>query len=1110
MFSPLQVISSYSLLQSPLKLENYVTHAKKLGYTALALTDINVMYGVLDFYQLCLKNDIKPLIGLVLELNGKDEPSRPLILFAQNNQGYADLMQISTAKMAVAGAEAGTAPLDLATVSALLQNMIAIIPTFSPLKKGLTDHDYGYAKEYLNQFLSYFDQRHLFLGVDPSLNDDVIYGLRLLQHQFNLRLIAAPLVKYLTASDKFNEEVLHAIKKGQPLTPSQLAHPAQGKAYLKAPETYAHDFKEEGLSDAYENAQQMIKNINVKLDFPPTHLPQFTTPKGKTSQQYLHDLCYQGLKRRLVTVDATKYSQYYQRLDHELEVIHRMGFDDYFLIVWDVTNFSHTHNILVGPGRGSAAGSLVSYTLFITDVDPLKYDLLFERFLNEERAQMPDIDLDIPDQKRDQVIQYVHDHYGQTHMAQIITYAHLNARQVIHDVSRAMGQNSYETTQWSDSMPHKLGLTLDEAYNDSQDLCDLVVDSQKNNLIFKTAKALEGLPRQYSTHAAGVILSDHDLRHYVPLQIGSEGIYLTQFAKEQVEKIGLLKIDFLGLRNLTILENALYFIKKNYDPTFDIHQIALNDPQTIALFQKADTTGIFQFESPGIKKVLRQLHPQTFEDIVSTNALYRPGPIKNINEFIARKNGQKEITYPNEQLRPILAKTYGIMVYQEQVMQVASKMGGFTLGEADLLRRAMSKKKQNVIDQMRTKFIQGALQKGYSEKEAIQVYQFIEHFGNYGFNRSHAVAYSKLAFELAYIKSHYPGAFYAALLNAVVGGSTKTRDYINEAHRRGVKVHVPDINQSNANFNLKGKVIFFGLRSIRKLRTDFIKAILTERRAHGSYHSVTDFIERLDNKFLTKDALDSLIYAGTFDSLEKDRNKLLAEMPGLLDSIKLSSGSPDLLKQLMPKTNLTGPHLSLNELLQKEAEYLGTYVSAHPVDAYHKLAEIYHAVPLVQVRPRQSNINVVAAIKKVSEVTTRNQTKMAFVTLSDQSGELEMTVFPQQYIKYSSLLRENNIILATGHPQIYNDRLGLVAQNIQLAADVSLQCYYLRIYKLDQKVKNELLQLMARHHGKTPVILYESSTNRKISMDQHYWMNADQATQSALIAFLGAPNVKLK
>lgn len=1109
MFSPLQVISSFSLLQSTLKIDDYVHQAKKLGYQALALTDINVMYGVLDFYHACQKNGIKPLIGITLQLNSSNEAEDQLVLLAKNRQGYQNLMKISSLKMARKGVEAGSAGVSLKELGQYTNDLFAIIPRESMIQRNLENQDFESASQRIDELFKIFENRSLYLGVDTNMDDNTLYRMRQLENRTQIPLIALSTVKYLTSDEYFDLQVLNAISTNQKMDPNQLREIHHGNQYLKSPTQFINEFENADLSDAVYQAQQLIEKVDLQLVFPKTQLPHYATPKRKSSQEYLRELCEKGLKQRLQKVDNVNYEKYQARLDHELSVIHRMGFDDYFLIVWDVTDFSHRHDILVGPGRGSAAGSLVAYTLFITDVDPIQYNLLFERFLNEERAQMPDIDLDIPDQKRDEIINYVHERYGQEHMAQIITYAHLGARQVIRDVSRVMGQNQFEISSWSKAIPRLHNITLKEAYEKSQTLRNMIADSQQNALIFKTAVALEGLPRQYSTHAAGIILSDHDLREFVPLQIGAEGIYLTQFAKEQVEEVGLLKIDFLGLRNLTILENAIQFIKRDYDQNFDIHEINLNDQKTLEIFRKADTAGIFQFESSGIRNVLEQLKPQSFEDIISTNALFRPGPLQNIDEFIARKNGQKPITYPNAQLAPLLKNTYGIIVYQEQVMQVASEMGGFTLGQADLLRRAMSKKKQAVIDQMRSQFIAGAIKKGYDQQTAMEVYRFIERFGNYGFNRSHSVAYSKLAFELAYIKCYYPAAFYAAILNSVVGNPTKTREYVMEAHQRGVKVHLPDINRSEIYFILKKHEIYFGFRSIRKMRIDLIEQIIKERRENGFYHGIADFIRRIDNHFLNEEVLTALIYSGAFDEFDKSRNQLINTMPGLLESIQLSGNNMELLKQLMPKKSQSQQGLSPSELLEKEAEYLGTYVSGHPVDQFKKVSEIYQTTPVDQMRVNQF-VQSVLYIKSVKIIRTKKQTQMAFVTANDNSGKIELTVFPKQFLQFGNLLVEGAVIFVKGKIEERNDQLNLIVNQVQLAKDIDTRCYYLRVDRLDEDHRQKLLQIMNQHHGNLPVIIYEKAMHRKIVMTTKYWLDNQIQTQKILQNYLGSENVILK
>lgn len=702
LFAPLQVISANSLLKSTLRIEDYVKRAADLGYQSLVLSDIDVMYGVLDFYHACQKYQIKPIFGLTLEF----ESDAKLLLIAKNNTGYHNLLKLSSLKMTTFKQELPDLEEFLKAVMTYSQDLFII----SPAKESLLLKYYEQAGAILER-LKQTKTAGIYLGIDPLLSKQELLAIKLLAQQTQTALIAASAVHYLEPADYFEVKVLRAIGKAEKLGGGWNKKNTLGKNYLKEIRQYHEEYQNLGLKKALDENARLCDLAQVTLAFPKTKLPHFKTPNGLSAKVYLQKLCQEGLRQRLIADQITETKPYFDRLKQELAVIDAMGFDDYFLIVWDVTNYAHNNQIRIGPGRGSAAGSLVSYVLKITDVDPLRYGLLFERFLNPERAQMPDIDLDIPDAKRDQIIKYVHQKYGHEHMAQIITFGTLGARQAIRDVARVMGLTSFEIDEWSKALPHKFKLTLKEAYQESQKVKNLIADSQRNEVLFKTALKLEGLPRHYSTHAAGVILSDEVLSDLIPVQLGTDQILLSQFAKDQVEEAGLLKIDFLGLRNLTILDNALKFVRNGYQEKLDLKQLSLDDPLTLRLFQAGQTNGVFQFESTGIKNVLRRLHPTSFEDVAAVNALYRPGPIGNIDEFIARKHGKHPVSYPEKSLRPILAKTYGIMVYQEQVMQVASAMGGFSLGEADLLRRAISKKDQLKIDKLQARFVMGAEKK---------------------------------------------------------------------------------------------------------------------------------------------------------------------------------------------------------------------------------------------------------------------------------------------------------------------------------------------------------------------------------------------------------------
>lgn len=782
------------------------------------------------------------------------------------------------------------------------------------------------------------------------------------------------------------------------------------------------------------------------------------------------------------------------------------------MIVWDITNYAHREKIVIGPGRGSAAGSLVAYALAITDVDPLYYNLLFERFLNEERVQMPDIDLDIPDNRRQEVIEYVQQKYGKEHVAQIITFGTLGARQALRDVGRALGFSQFEMNSFSRLIPHQLKITLAAAFEQSPRLRDKVAASEKNQWLYKTARYLEGLPRHFSVHAAGVILSDQDLSQIVPLQVGSDGMPLTQYSKDYVEQLGLLKIDLLGLRNLSVLDRALQLVKQNYQVDFDIHQISLADPLTLRIFQTAQTAGVFQFESAGIRNVLRRLQPQSFEDLTAVNALFRPGPMENIDHFIDRRHQKEQVIYPAQALAPILSPTYGILVYQEQVMQVAAVMAGFSLGQADILRRAMSKKKLALIDQLRTKFIQGAKNRGYSTEAATKVYDYIERFANYGFNRSHAVAYTKMAFELAYLKCHFPAAFMAALLGSVIGDSDKTKEYVLEARQLKVQLHGPNLNLSRFGFSLNHQQIIFGLNSIRSLRRDFVWAILSERKRAGRFKNFQDFLQRMPEKFLKTDSLQALIYSGAGDTFGQTRATLLHNLSKILDNRLLSGNNIELLAVLAPKLEQI-PEINLNERLSQEEKYLGTFISAHPVTRYSKLAAAKKTTLIVQLQSDQS-VRILLYLKDIKTIRTKKGEQMAFLTGEDQTGQIEVIIFPNLYRQVATDLKSNQVYLIAGKVQERNQRRQLIAVQMKAAADVKTpmkKTFYLRLPSaFDDQRKQQLWQLMRRYQGDNPVIIYEEATAKKLALAKQYWLADSDELRQLLVKMIGKENLVVK
>lgn len=1103
----LQVISSYSLLQSSIRIEEVVLNAKQRGYTALALADINVLYGALSFYDACMANGIKPLIGMTLETSTQNKET--LVVIAKNEVGYRNLMQISTKKQLLLAKNI----LDFSIEENinLFEDLIIIIPpNNSFFANKILDGKVDIAKKYLS-FLYNIIGEDLYVGVNTTL-DETFYETILQYANFvGVETIAFDTIKYLEKNGKFICEVLEAIKRGETLDYKKLqyANKSKGINWLKPVSSLEASYVEVNRAKAFQNMLSLIEQFDFKLESKRITLPKYKTPNGYDANTYLKKLCDEGLLKKFSKQSENDKANYLDRMNKELLTIEKMRFADYFLIVWDVTNYARENQILVGPGRGSAAGSLISYLLGITEVDPLKYNLFFERFLNEKRAQMPDIDLDIPDNRRQEIIEYVNRRYTEGHMAQIITFGTFGAKQALRDVARVMGISQVESDNWSRLIPSGPGINLRKAQQSSAKLQTHINKNEQNQLLFRTAMLLEGLPRHYSVHAAGIVLSDTDLKQVVPLQMGNENILLTQYTKNDVERVGLLKIDFLGLRNLTILNNTLLFIKRNFNKSVDINQIPLDDRKTLNLFQQAETSGVFQFESGGIRNVLRKLHPTSFEDIAAVNALFRPGPMENIDSFIARKHGREKITYPNDSLIPILKNTYGILVYQEQVMQVASVMGGFSLGQADMLRRAMSKKNAAVIKGLKSKFVKGALALGYSNETAKKVYDYIAQFANYGFNRSHAVAYSKMAFQLAFLKVHYPASFFGALLNAVMGDIKKTREFLLEAKQYGLLLKSPSINKSNY-YTISGKnELLIGLGNIKTLRRDFIKSIITERKIGGWYKSFNDFLSRIDHKYLKVDPIKALIYSGAFDSFSENRATLLGNLEKNISNVELSGENSELLSLLAPKSKKFD-ELSLDELLAGEKKYLGLFLSAHPVEQFDKVAKFYNTNLIAKTRAN-TNSRILCLIKEIKVIRTKTGEQMAFITVEDQSGEIDLTLFPRVFDRVTEDLELNKVYLVDGKSEIRHQKMQLIVSRMNLAEKLKIEMkekLFLRLpSESSSSEKKNLLNILQSNAGNIPVVLYEEKTAIKWVLDKKYWVNKSSKVKKQLDNLIGKNNV---
>ena len=1004
----LQNLSSFTLLESPTKVKNLAENAKKKGYSAIALTDINITYGLVDFYKAAKDTGIKPLLGMQLRINGLiDEANKyDLIVIAKDDQGYKNILRLSSAVNLLTENGEKENVLTFEDLKKYLGHLILITPSnlHSELKMLQTNNP-KMGANYLRKLQdSLPSSSSMYLGVyADSGQQEYINYIRSLATQFGLPLTAVEDGQYLNRNEQFLRRTLQAIKTNTHLENIEQLAKQTGSHYLKNSEELQVSYRKFDIEDALKNAEEIGEICTAEIKFQDPQLPKFKQNKFPTSKEYLHALAQEGLAKRF---NNQIPAQYQKRLDYELQVINEMGFDDYFLIVWDVMNFAHSVHITTGPGRGSAAGSLVSYALRITEVDPIEYNLLFERFLNPARQQMPDIDLDIPDNRRDEVIKYMFEKYGMNHAAQILTFGTLAAKQVLKDVCRVFGLNKVETYRWLDAIPHSKGkITLAEAYQKSKELQLLVNTNELSKILFATAEHLENLPRHYSIHAAGLVITDDSLAEIVGLQAGPLGIPVTQQTKFNVESLGLLKIDFLGLRNLTILGNIVAALRAD-GIDIDPNQIPLDDQETLALFQRGDTDAVFQFESDGIKRVLEQLHPDSFEDIVAVNALYRPGPINNIDHFINRKHGKERVQYPDPSLKKILGTTYGVLVYQEQVMQTAQVLAGFSLGEADLLRRAMSKKNAEVIQRERAKFIEGAIKLGRKKETAEKVYDYIAQFANYGFNRSHAVAYSKIAFWLAYFKVHYPGAFYLALLNSNMGNRNKIAQYLMQAQEAGIKILPPDIENSKADFSLENGKILVGLKAIRGLRSDLLKQILEIKRP---IKSMTDFLWKIDNNLLSADAVGNLIKAGTFDRLAPNRNELLKINKDLVESVKMAGSNLSLFETLEPKVEEEKMPTAA-EKSAMEVEAMGFSTGINPIIAVQKYARKFNAKRLQVFESNEQGI-AVGKLMKVKQITTKKGDNMAFAVFSDTSGEKDFTIFPQVWEKVGENLKIGEIYL---------------------------------------------------------------------------------------------------
>ena len=1064
-FVHLHMHTEFSLLDGANRIKDLPIRAKELGMDAMAITDHGVMFGVIDFYKACKANGIKPIIGCEMyvaprKMSDKDATLdgkyNHLILLAKNMQGYHNLC-----KLVSLGFTDGYYYKPRIDKEVLEKNHEGLICSSACLAgevaSNITNGNYDKAKEVALWFKSVFGEDYYLEIQNNGIPEQELVNRKLVQmsRELDIPLVATNDSHYLKREDAYNHEVLLCIQTGKRMSDEDRMRFDTDELYVKSPEEMIEYFK--AVPEAIENTVKIAEQCNVEFDFGHTILPNYEVPdEFETHYDYLKKISDDGLKERY---GESLSDELIQREEYELKVIKEMGYVDYFLIVWDYVNYAKTHGIPVGPGRGSGAGSIIAYAMGITDIDPIKYGLIFERFLNPERVSMPDFDIDFDFEKRQEVIDYVAEKYGQDHVTQIITFGTMAAKMVIRDVGRVLDFSYAEADRLAKMIPNELHITISKAIEKNRELKDLYEGDENTRKLLDVAMALEGMPRQASTHACGIIIAREPVVNYVPLY-ARDDIISTQYIMTTLEELGLLKMDFLGLRTLTVIRDACELIKKNrgIDVKFDKK---MDDPKVFKLWQDGESIGIFQFESQGMTNFMKELKPDTLEDIIAGVSLYRPGPMDQIPRYIANKKDPEHAVYTHPRLKPILEVTYGCMVYQEQVMQIVRDLAGYSLGRADLVRRAMGKKKLDVMAKERENFVHGKLDEngnievpgcirnGIDEKSANKIFDEMSEFAKYAFNKSHAACYAVVAYQTAYLKAYYPAEFMAAMLNSFIGNLDKVPVYINECKRLNIPILKPDINKSSTKFTVEDGKIRFGMGSIKNVGITPIENIVKEREENGEYEDFTDFCERIFDKQVNKKCVESLIKAGAFESFGKTRATLLDSFEEIIDTIAseknkgftnqitmfdIANTEEDI--QELKYTFNEKEEFSEKELLSMEKEMLGIYISGHPLEKYREKVEKVsdlNAMMIAEARNDietkgecnlrdNSTVRIAGIITAIKKKYTKNNKLMAFVTIEDLYGTFETIVFESTYNNYANLLYEESIVLIEGRLSIREDR----------------------------------------------------------------------------------------
>ena len=1154
-FTHLHVHTEYSLLDGSSKIKELVARAKELGMDSLAITDHGVMYGVIDFYRAAKDAGIKPIIGCEIyvspgsrfekETGHNEDRYYHLVLLAENDKGYHNLMKIVSK-----GFTEGyyyKPRVDYEVLEQYSEGIIALSACLAgEVQKYLARNMYDEACKSALRYQKIFGKGNFFLelqdhGID--MQKKVNMDLLRMSSELGIELVTTNDIHYIYDTDYEAHDILLCIQTGKKVMDEDRMRYEGGQYYLKSEEEMRALFPY--ALQAIDNTAKIAARCNVEIEFGVRKLPKYQVPKefwdseeeeGEASWRYLHHLCYEGLNRRY----GSEKPELTERLDYELSVIRNMGFIDYFLIVWDFINYAKTNGIMVGPGRGSAAGSIVAYTLAITDIDPLKYDLLFERFLNPERVSMPDIDVDFCYERRGEVIDYVVSKYGKDNVAQIVTFGTLAAKGVIRDVGRVLDMPYAQVDAIAKMIPKELNITIDKALKMNPLLKKEYDENSQIKYLIDMSKRLEGLPRHTSMHAAGVLISQKAVDEYVPLSRSSDGTITTQYIMTTLEELGLLKMDFLGLRTLTVIQDAVNLVKKNKGVTINLQDIDYNDKQVLDYIGTGKTDGIFQIESAGMKSFMKELKPESLEDIIAGIALYRPGPMDFIPKYLKGKNDRDSITYDCPQLEPILKTTHGCIVYQEQVMQIVRDLAGYTLGRSDLLRRAMSKKKQAVMEKERKNFVygneeegvDGCIKRGIDEATANKIYDEMIDFAKYAFNKSHAAAYGVVSYQTAYLKYYYPVEFMASLLTSVIDNSSKVIEYVQTCKGMAIDILPPDINQSERNFTAQGGAIRYGLSALKSIGKAMVDQLVSERNARGPFQNLQEFLERISECDLSKRIVESLIKAGALDCLEGNRRQKMMIYTSIMDNIsqskkKMMAGQMSLFDIVddelksdfeikFPKVN----EFSKQELLAFEKEVIGLYVSGHPLEEYQNMWKKNITRTSLDFQLNDEDETAVADNAReiiggiISEVTvkvTKQNSVMAFVTIEDLYGTVEVLVFPKLYEKYRQIIAEDNKVFITGRVTSGGEENAkMICETITSFDDKSSELWIRFENKEEYEEKYpQLLENIKLSNGKDKIVIYLNQEKAKKILPASCNVNADQQFLWKMQALFGENNVRI-